>query len=60
MSVSSDSSTLILPQTKFDAFASTDVGRVGFLAEAEVSHQILVFAAPIAHISLISIFSEFQ
>ena len=33
--------TLILPQTKFEAITSEDVGRVVVSAEADTSYQIL-------------------
>ena len=36
-----DSMTLILPQIKFEAILSKNVGGVAFQAEADVLHQIL-------------------
>ena len=41
MSITFDSTTLILPQIKFEAILSKDVGGVAFQAEADVLHQIL-------------------
>ena len=41
MSRTFDSMTLILPQIKFEAILSKDVGEVAFQAEADVLHEIL-------------------
>ena len=41
MFITFDSMTLILPQIKFEAILSKDVGGVVFQAEADVLHQIL-------------------
>ena len=49
--------TLILPQIKFEAIPSRDVGKVAFQPEVDRSHQILGFClnsfSLIAHMALI-------
>ena len=64
MSVAFDSMTLILPQIKFEAVLSKDVGGVAFQVEAYVLHQILGICHNIfflvAHMALILKILDFQ
>ena len=64
MSITFDSMTLRLPQIKFEAILSKDVGGIAFQAEADVLHQILGFCSNgfslVAHIALILKILDFQ
>ena len=64
MSITFDSMTLILPQIKFEAVLSKDVGGVAFQAEADVLHQISGICrnsvSLVAHMALILKILDFQ
>ena len=64
MSITFDSMNLILPQMKFEAILSKDVGGVAFHAEADVLHLILGICCNsfslVAHMALIFNISDFQ
>ena len=65
MSITFDSMILILPQIKFEAIPSKNVGDwVAFQLEADRSHQMLGFChksfSPVAHLAVILEFLDSQ